>query len=53
MVAILYRHKAELLARLEGSSHPEFSEAAEAKSVSGSPILSGVSRAEDPGCSAV
>jgi hypothetical protein len=53
MVAILYRQKAELLARLEGSSHPEFSDAAEAKSISGSAILRDVSPAADPGCSAV
>jgi hypothetical protein len=40
MIAILYRHKAELLARFEASSGPAIRHTVEATSLSGSPTLS-------------
>jgi hypothetical protein len=39
MVAILYRHKAELLARLEGSPNAALRQSHEAASLSGSPTF--------------
>jgi hypothetical protein len=40
LVAILYRHRAELLARLEGVAQPEILTTGAAASVSGSSMLS-------------
>ena len=39
LIAILYRHRAELLARLEGFDNPALPAAGTATSVSGSPML--------------
>jgi hypothetical protein len=39
LLAILYRHKAELMARLEGAPDPGLSRTGAATSVSGSPTL--------------
>ncbi|MGO9465619.1 MAG: hypothetical protein ACLQIB_26530 [Isosphaeraceae bacterium] len=53
IVAILYRHKAELLARLEGSPDAALHQTHEAASLSGSPTFAGAPRATEPGRSAV
>lgn len=39
LIAILYRHRTELKARLEGTSNPSLPPSASATSISGSPTL--------------
>jgi hypothetical protein len=40
LIAVLYRHRAELLARLQGTADPGPNQTGVARSVSGSPMLS-------------
>ena len=48
LIAVLYRHRAELKARLEGTPHQSVKRAGEATSVSGSPTLPESAPASEP-----